>query len=102
MLAARIKSIWGEIIFKTAKDACIFIDKKATASGGWDNEKWQDRIHQDITQIHINYTDGTTEGYHLDWDIETSDYRNSYETDIDDGNSMIYIVSKTKKSQDDF
>ena len=88
--------------FNTVKDAMIIINKSATASGGWDNKDWKERISKDITQIWVYYSDVDCVGYHLDWDIEKNEYKNTYEKDKDLGNVMCYIVSKKKKSIKDF
>lgn len=91
------KSVWGDKLeFDTAKYAKIVIAKDAKATGGWDNEKWQDRIHKDITQIHLTYTGGFSFGYHLDWDIEKSEYENAYETDTENENVKIYTIGSPR------
>ena len=95
------KHFWGKDVLQTAEEALIIIQKDCSYTGGWEDEKWFNRIHQDITQVWFKYEDGTEEGYHLDW-CDDVKYENIYETDFDDGDRMIYIVSKTKKSQDDF
>lgn len=57
---------------------------------------WKDRIDRDITQIQM---DGKT--YYVKW-AEDSDYENAYETDLHDNFVHTYIISKTKKTRDDF
>jgi len=90
-------SFWsGDFVFDNAKYAKIYINKDAKASGGWENEAWQDRIHKDITQVHLHFEDGSSVGYHLDWDIETSDYENSYEEDTENELQKIYTICNPK------
>lgn len=91
------KSFWsGDFVYNTAKYAQIYIKKSAEASGGWENEKWQDRIRQDIAQVHLNFADGSSLGYHLDWDIEGSDYENSYEEDTENEVEKVYTICNPK------
>lgn len=95
-------SIWGESIqLNTVEHAFVIVNKEAKAKGNWDNDDWAKRIHKDITQIHINYDNGSSIGYHLDWDTD-SEYENPYETDIDKGDVMYYIISRTKRNPRDF
>ena len=94
---------FGTESYKVAKHAMVCIEKQAKAIAlDEDSRPWQERIDRDITQIHIFYDNGESETYHLDWDMEYSDYENAYETDIDEPFRKIYIISKTKKSLDDF
>ena len=92
--------IYGGDVFEVAKHTCILIDKDAKAIGDFDNADWQGRIHKDITQVHLHYESGENECYYTDWG--DSEYENEYETDIDDGDRMVYVISKEKKSYDDF
>lgn len=80
--------------YLTAEETEICINKEAKATGGWGDGKWQNRIHKDITQIHINYTDGTSQGYFVNWG--EGEYENEYETDEEDQFHKIYIISKKK------
>lgn len=86
------KHIWGENCFTRVKEAYIQIEKNVVASGGWDNEKWQDRIHHDITQIWLNYEDGSEEGYHVTWS-DKSDYENYYQSEWEDKFTKHYFIS---------
>lgn len=95
------RSYFGHYALPTAEHAAIMIEKRAKSYNVWGDD-WKKRIDRDITQLHINYEDGTHEEFHLNWDIETSDYVNSFEKDIDDGDRMVYIVSATKNSLADF
>lgn len=86
------KNVWGESSLTMVKEAYIQIEKDAIASGGWDNEKWQDRIHHDITQVWLNYSDGSQEGYHVNWS-DKSDYKNYYQSEWEDKFTKNYFIS---------
>lgn len=92
------RHIFGTTDLQTVEHCLIRIDNKAKCANeleDWQSD-WQTRIHKDITQVHIN-----GECYYVEWSDE-SDYENDYETDIDTSFDKMYIISKTRKSEDDF
>ena len=86
------RNVWGADDFLIAKEAHIQIKRNAVGSGGWDNDKWQDRIHHDITQVWFNYSDGTQVGYHLSWS-DKSEYENYYQSEWEDKFYKNYFIS---------
>lgn len=90
------KHFYGYDEFTCVEHTLIGIHRKAKAKGGWENERWQDRIDKDITQIHVNYSDGSSICFWPKW-CDDSDYENSFETDIKGHPLMLYyIISKDK------
>ena len=82
------------------KKASIKIDGKAKASGGWKDERWQDRICRDITQVWIGYDNGESQGFFIPWG-DVDEYENSLEKDSIEktytGMEYVYTIDENVK-----
>lgn len=88
----------GADVLNYVSHCLIEIDKDAEPINDledWQEKDWRKRIHKDITQVWI---DGV--GYHVAWG--EGEYENEHEIDIDDGTRMVYVISRTRKTLDEF
>ena len=82
----------------TVEHCLIKIENNAKCTNELEDwqESWQKRIDRDITQVQI---DDIT--YYVNWNKD-SDYENEYEKDYSDTFTHTYIISKTRKTENDF